>query len=145
MKPTLMFVAAALGMAASLASAETFDVKMLNKGEAGKMIFEPSFIAAQPGDTVRFLATDKGHNAETVKGMVPEGMEPFKGKMNEEIEVELTTEGVIGVKCKPHLGMGMVMVIRVGDSEIPEDFLDTKMPKRAKKAFESIVAAATTN
>ena len=34
-------------------------VKMLNKGEEGKMIFEPSFIKAQKGDNIIFLPTDK--------------------------------------------------------------------------------------
>ncbi|MEM9577802.1 MAG: pseudoazurin [Pseudomonadota bacterium] len=134
-----------LTFVASIAWAEVHEVRMLNKGEAGNMIFEPRFVAAQPGDTVKFIATDKGHNAETVKGMVPEGQDAFKGKINEEIEVELTSEGMIGVKCKPHLGMGMVMVIKVGNAEMQEGFLDAKMPKRAKAAFEEIVAAAATN
>ncbi len=55
-----------------------------------------------------------------------------------EIEVPLTAEGLIGIKCKPHLGMGMVMVVQVGDAAVPEDFLDGRMPERAKKKFESI-------
>ena len=37
------------------------------------MVFEPSFVKIAPGDTVRFVSTDKGHNAETIKGMLPEG------------------------------------------------------------------------
>lgn len=134
-----------LTFVASLASAEVHEVRMLNKGDAGNMIFEPSFVTAQPGDTVKFIATDKGQNAETVKGMVPEGQDAFKGKINEEIEVELTAEGMIGVKCKPHLGMGMVMVIKVGDAEMQENFMDAKMPQRVRAAFEEIVAAAATN
>jgi hypothetical protein len=48
---------------------------------------------------------------------------------------------MIGVKCKPHLGMGMVMVIQVGGAEMSEGFLDAKMPKGAKTAFEEILAA----
>ena len=70
---TGLAIAALMGGAAM---AETFEVKMLNKGEDGaRMVFEPAFIQAQPGDTVVFLASDKGHNAETVKGMIPEGAE----------------------------------------------------------------------
>ncbi|WP_425040679.1 pseudoazurin [Primorskyibacter sp. S187A] len=136
--PTL--AALALALTSSLAFAETHEVRMLNKGEAGAMVFEPRFIAAQPGDTVKFLAVDRGHNAETMKGMVPEGQKAFKGKVNQEIEIELTAEGTIGVICKPHLGMGMVMVIHVGDGEIAEDFLDVRMPKRAKAKFEDAIA-----
>lgn len=142
-KTTLL--AALLSLTAMPALAEIHEIKMLNRGESGAMVFEPNFVAAQVGDTVKFLATDKGHNAETVKGMVPEGQDAFVGKINEEIEVELTAEGMIGVKCKPHLGMGMVMVIQVGDAAAPDDFLKAKMPGRAKKAFESIVSEAAAN
>ena len=46
---------------------------MLNKGEKGSMVFVPDLIAAAPGDTIRFVPTDKGHNMETIKGMLPEG------------------------------------------------------------------------
>lgn len=145
MKLTTALAASVMALAGSLAAAETHEVQMLNKGEAGAMVFEPRLVTAQLGDTVKFVATDKGHNAEVVKGMVPEGQDAFSGKINEEIEVELTAEGMIGVKCKPHLGMGMVMVIQVGNAEMQDGFLDTKMPKRAKTAFEEIVASGTTN
>lgn len=118
-------------------AAETFEVKMLNKGEGGSMIFEPASLRIAAGDTVKFLPADKGHNAETVKGMIPEGAEAFAGKINEEIDVTLTEPGLYGVKCKPHWGMGMVMVIAVGDAEVDADsFLSGKMPKKAKAQFE---------
>lgn len=135
-----IIAASLLALAPVLVSAETHEVKMLNKGEAGVMVFEPRFVSAAVGDTVVFLPTDKGHNAETVKGMIPEGQEGFTGKMNKEVEVELTAEGVMGVECKPHRGMGMVMVIQVDDAPVPDDFLDVKLPKRAKKAFEEILS-----
>ena len=118
------------------AMAETFEVQMLNKGSDGeRMVFEPAFIQAEPGDTIKFIATDKGHNAETGKDMVPEGAEGFKGKINEEIEVTLDTEGVYGVICKPHYAMGMVMTIAVGDVVPPEDFLEGRVPKKAMERF----------
>ncbi len=143
MKLKSLTTATLLALAPIPALAETIEVQMLNRGEAGAMVFEPRFVSAQVGDVVVFRAADKGHNAETVKGMVPEGQEPFAGKINEEIEVELTAEGMIGVKCKPHLGMGMVMVIQVGAGDMPDGFLDAKMPKKAKKAFEDIIATGT--
>jgi len=119
------------------AFAETFEVKMLNKGADGeRMVFEPSFVQAEPGDTIKFIATDKGHNAETAKGMVPDGAEGFKGRINEEIEVTLDTEGVYGVICKPHYAMGMVMTIAVGDVNAPGDFLEGRVPRKAKERFE---------
>src|SRR5690554_4865456 len=99
-----IIAASLVALAPVLVSAETHEVKMLNKGEAGAMVFEPRFVSAAVGDTVLFLPTDKGHNAESVKGMIPEGQEGFTGKMNKEVEVEVTTAGVMGVECKPHRG-----------------------------------------
>jgi pseudoazurin len=124
-----------------VASAETFEVKMLNKGGDGaRMVFEPDFIQAAPGDTIKFIPTDKGHNAETNKGMIPEGAEGFTGKINEEFEVTLDVEGVYGVICKPHYAMGMVMIIRVGDVETPATFLEGRVPPKAKERFEAQLA-----
>ncbi|WP_323772001.1 pseudoazurin [Antarctobacter sp.] len=123
---------------AGAAFAETHDVQMLNKGSDGdRMVFEPAFVQAAPGDTIRFIATDKGHNAETVKGMIPEGAEKFGGKINEEIEVTLEATGVYAVMCKPHYAMGMVMTIAVGDVTAPEGFLEGRVPKKAKERFEA--------
>ncbi len=135
-----LIAASLIAVTPALVAAETHEVKMLNRGEAGAMVFEPRFVSAEVGDTVKFVPVDKGHNAESTEGMVPEGQESFEGKMNQEVEVELTTEGVMGVKCKPHFGMGMVMVVQTGDASVPEGFLDTKMPKKAKQAYEEILS-----
>lgn len=119
------------------AFAETFEVKMLNKGSDGdRMVFEPAFVQAAAGDTIKFIATDKGHNAETVEGMIPESAAGFQGKINEELEITLDTEGVYAVACKPHYAMGMVMTIAVGDVDAPEGFLEGRVPAKAKARFE---------
>lgn len=132
---TGLALAALLGGAAI---AETIEVQMLNKGGDGeRMVFEPAFVRAEPGDVVKFIATDRSHNAETIAGMIPEGAEGFKGKINEEIEITLETEGLYGVMCKPHFAMGMVMTIAVGDAEVPDDFLGGRIPKKAMSRFES--------
>ena len=56
------------------ACAAEIEVKMLNKGAEGLMVFEPALVKVAPGDTVKFVATDKGHNAETIKGMLSAGV-----------------------------------------------------------------------
>ncbi|MFX0542230.1 pseudoazurin [Roseovarius sp. S4756] len=120
------------------AFAETFEVQMLNKGSDGdRMVFEPAFVQAAPGDTIRFVPTDKSHNAETIDDMIPEGAEGFAGKINQEIEVTLDSEGVYGIMCKPHYSMGMVMTIAVGDVDAPAEFLEGRVPRKAKKRFEA--------
>ena len=126
----------------SVAFAETFEVQMLNVGTDGeRMVFEPAFVQAATGDTIRFVATDRGHNAEINDGMLPEGAEAFKGGINEEIEVTLDVEGIYGVICKPHFAMGMVMTIAVGEVDAPEDFLEGRIPRRAKERFEAQLAS----
>lgn len=135
----------ALGAAvafAGAAGAAEFEVKMLNKGEKGTMVFEPDLIIAAPGDTVRFVPTDKGHNVETIKGMIPEGAESFKSKFNEEFTVTLDAEGVYGVKCTPHYAMGMVALIRVGEAGNLEEAQAVKQTGKAKAVFAELFGQA---
>ena len=127
-------------MAAGGAHAADHQVLMLNKGEKGTMVFQPDFIQAAPGDTVTFVPTDKGHDAESIKNMIPDGAEPFKGKMNEQITVKLDKEGVYGVKCTPHYGMGMVALIVVGKPVNLEQAKAVKQTGKAKKTFEALLA-----
>ncbi|MGV1873525.1 pseudoazurin [Agrobacterium rosae] len=129
-------------LAISPVLAETFEVKMLNQGEKGSMVFEPDFLALKPGDTVKFIATNKSHNAATIDGMVPEGATGFKGKINEEIEVSFDHSGFYGIKCSPHYGMGMVMLIKVGEATLPESYKSVNHPARAKPRFDALIAAA---
>lgn len=125
----------------SAAFAETHEVQMLNRSDAGTMVFEPAFLRIAPGDTVKFLASTRGHNAEADLALWPEGVEAFVGRINEEIEVSFDTEGVYGVKCKPHYAMGMVMTIAVGDlTEAPEGWLEGRIPRKAKERYEAQLA-----
>ncbi|MCB5201285.1 pseudoazurin [Neorhizobium sp. T786] len=118
------------------------EVKMLNKGADGQaMVFEPAAIKAAPGDVIKFVVVDKGHDAASVKGMIPDGVEEFKGKINEELSITVGKEGAYVVKCTPHLGMGMVALIVVGDA--PANLEAVKTGKLPKKARERINAAIT--
>ncbi|MEW9807666.1 pseudoazurin [Mesorhizobium sp. ZMM04-5] len=128
--------------ASSSALAEMHEVRMLNRGAAGPMVYEPEFVHARPGDTAKFLNGSRGHNAVTVDGMLPEKSSGFKGNLNEEIEVSLDQEGFYGIKCSPHYAMGMVMVIRVGDAALPDDFVRADVPARARRRFGEIIARA---
>ena len=76
---TLATIAVLMSVAGAAMAAEV-EVKMLNKGAEGLMVFEPALVKIEPGDTVKFVATDKGHNAETIKGMLPADAAPFVGK-----------------------------------------------------------------
>lgn len=136
--------AAAVILALALpAAAADFEVYMLNKGAEGAMVFEPAFVKVAPGDTITFIPTDKGHNVETIKGMIPEGAEAFKSKINENFKVTFDKAGAYGVKCTPHVGMGMVGVVVVGDAPANLDAVKTgKLPKKARERMDAAIAAA---
>lgn len=139
---TLATAAAVIMVATAPALAANFEVQMLNKGANGDgMVFEPALTKVAVGDTVTFVPTDKGHDAQTIKGMMPEGAEAFKGKIGKEIVVTFTVPGAYGVKCTPHFAMGMVALIVVGDDPANlEEVKATKLPKKAKERFDAAVA-----
>lgn len=142
MKRMSFLAAPALVLAlAGTAFAAEHEVKMLNKGEAGMMVFEPDYIRAEPGDVIRFVPTDKSHNAESIKDILPEGAETFKSKINEEFELTVTEPGLYGVKCTPHYAMGMVALIQVGaDTPNLEAAQSAKMSKKARERMDAALA-----
>jgi pseudoazurin len=139
----LTITALAAMLLATTAFAETFEVKMLNKGTDGAMVFEPAFIKAAVGDTVTFLSPDKGHNAESIKGMLPEGVEAFKSEMSKDFTLTLTAEGLYGIKCTPHYAMGMVALIQVGAPVNLDAAAAVVQKGKAKTRFEPLFAQVT--
>ena len=135
----IALVAAAL---AALVTAGAAQVKMLNKSAKGAMVFEPDLIRVAVGDTVTFVPTDKSHDAESIKGMAPAGTTPFKGKISEKVTVTIDAEGVYGVKCTPHYGMGMVALIVAGNPVNLDEAKAVKHPGKAKKTFEALLTEA---
>lgn len=93
--------------------AEAHEVKMLNAGKEGMMVFEPAVLTVKKGDTVKFVATDLAHNSSSVEGMIPNGAQAWVGAMSQDIEVTLTQEGIYVYQCTPHNMMAMVGVIKV--------------------------------
>jgi pseudoazurin len=138
------FIATALAalMATGTAYAADHEVKLLNKGEHGVMVFEPNYVEAAPGDTVTFVPTDKGHDAASIDGMIPDGAQPFKGEISKPITVTVDKEGVYGVKCVPHYGMGMVALIVVGKPVNLEQAKTAKQPGKAKKVMAELLEKA---
>ena len=139
---TLLLAAAALAVAILPATAADVQVKMLNKGAKGMMVFEPDLVKVQPGDTVTFVATDPGHDAQSVPGMLPDGAQPFEGKIGKDLTVTFTQPGVYGDKCKPHYANGMVGLAVVGDpSSNLEAAKQAKNPGKAGKLFTELLGS----
>ncbi|QMV03657.1 pseudoazurin [Devosia sp. D6-9] len=130
-------VVAALSSLPALAA--DFEVKMLNKGSDGSpMVFEPALTQIQPGDTVHFIAASKGHNAETIPGMFPEGAEAFKSPIGKDFSFTFKKDGIYGIRCTPHYGMGMVAMIVVGEPTNLDEAKGVKQPGKAADRFEAI-------
>ncbi|MDG2274048.1 MAG: pseudoazurin [Halioglobus sp.] len=104
-------------LASGLTHAAEYEVKMLNSGSEGFMVFEPAVLSVEVGDTVNFVATDMAHNSASIAGMIPDGAEPWSGQLNEDISVTFDKPGVYAYQCTPHAMMAMVGVINVGQDK----------------------------
>lgn len=131
-------------VACSLVYAKDHEVKMLNKGADGTMVFEPGFVHAEPGDNVIFVATDPTHNAKSV--LVPDGAASFQSpgntmKKGEKFTVNLSKEGVYVYECVPHTSMGMIGIIQVGKATNANKATDALFKqKKAKERFAKYAA-----
>lgn len=110
---------------------DTVEVKLMNKGADRYMVFEPEIVRIKLGDSVKFVAADKGHNAVSIRGVIPEGAQPFAGKINEEFVVTPAVPGVYGFRCDPHFTLGMVGIIVVGEPTNLETAKAVKLPGKA--------------
>ena len=100
----------------ALSEGPEHEVKMLNSGADGIMVFEPAVIKISKGDTVNFVATDMSHNSASLDGMIPAGANSWNGALSQDISITFTEEGVYVYQCTPHAMMAMVGVIQVGEA-----------------------------
>lgn len=88
---------------------------------AGPRNFDPvdpdlniTLVKANPGDTVVWKNMST-HNVKSIA--VPDGAQPFEGKLNEDFHTKLDKPGAYVFECVPHASMGMVGVVLVGDGK----------------------------
>lgn len=140
------FAAAMLGVLPLVAApvavrAAEIVVKTLNSGPGGAMVFDPAFVKLAPGDSIKLVSQDKGHNIETIKGMAPEGAAPVKTVVSRDDTITFDKPGVYGFKCTPHYLMGMVALVVVGDDRSNlEAAKAVQHGKLAQKRFEPLFA-----
>lgn len=140
---SMLLGAAFLVAAVSGATAAEHVINMLNKGADGSaMVFEPAYVKAAVGDTVKFVPVDKGHFAVALPGMWPEGVAEAKGKMNQEFTVTLEKDGIYGFKCTPHYAMGMVALVQVGTGAVTDEIKAIKLPGKAGERMAKILEQA---
>ena len=132
-----------LSLWSGLAIAADTTIEMLNKLDNEYMVFSEKIVYIDPGDTVFWKATDKGHNVEFVKGAVPTGVKAFKSKLNVDTEYKFSIPGIYAYWCTPHKTMGMIGFVVVGNdlsnfSEVAKKKFLGKSKKIAKTILEQI-------
>ncbi len=102
-------------------------------------VFEPPILHAATGDVVTFIPTDTGHNTAARRGMIPEGVEPWNGGVDEVVTLEMSVPGVYGYVCTPHYEVGMVGLIIVGNDLSNLDAArSVRQRDRARAAFRAL-------
>jgi len=133
---TALLATALLGSASLSAFAEEHVINLLNKGADGTaMVFEPAFVRAAVGDTIKFVPVDKGHFVQNLPMLWPEGVPEVKGQMNQELVVKLDKDGLYAFKCAPHFPMGMVALVQVGTAPVTDAVKAISVPGPAGKRF----------
>ena len=94
------------------------------------------------GDTVEWLPKNKGHNVEFLAGPDMADLPP-KSNMNEFHSVRFEKQGVYLYGCSPHLNMGMLGLIVVGnDLHNINEIGNTDLPNVAKSVLMSLIRDA---
>ena len=127
-------IIAMLGLAAC-ANAAHYDIKMLNDSPEGSMVFEPGFLKVQPGDSITFHPTNKGHFVHSKA--IPEGATKFASEEDDELTITLDKEGVYVYTCPVHRTMNMNGIIQVGEN-VPNR-------EKAQKMVDELEKKAQTN
>jgi len=94
------------------------------------------------GDTVEWVPKNKGHNVEFLAGPDMAALPP-KSNMNEFHSVRFEKKGVYLYGCTPHLNMGMLGLIVVGDDlHNINEIGNTDLPNVAKSVLMSLIQDA---
>lgn len=93
---------ASWAVAMGSAVAEEVVVEMLNRTpDGGRFAYAPAIVRIEPGDTVVFRPTTRGHNAVSIDGMVPDGADPIAVGYNQEVSVTFDAPGLYGFMHTP--------------------------------------------
>ena len=119
-------------------SAATFEIEMLNRLGKESMVYSESVVNIQSGDTVKWLATTKGHNVQFLS--VPEGVGTFRSKLNVDTEYTFTVPGIYLYQCTPHKNMGMIAVVVVdGNKDNLNAITSARVAGKSKQRLAKII------
>lgn len=102
------------GLAMALISGNVLADLVEVKAAATK--FEPAVVFVKAGDTVKW-SNMAAHDTVSLAGMIPDGAQAWQSKMGEDFSVTLDAPGAYIYKCSPHVSLGMVGAIVVGEGK----------------------------
>lgn len=122
------------------AMSETINIKMLNKLGKERMVYSEKIVRINVGDEIFWESTDKGHNVEFIKGGVPEGVEIFKSKIDEDVTYKFTIPGIYAYWCSPHKSLGMIgFVVVDGDKSNLEKIKQLRFFGQSKELAKKLI------
>ena len=129
-------------------AAEPATVRELNRGPnpGETFAYDPALVRSPLGGTVRFEPTDKGHNVTSIRTLWPEEVALLAVPFNQGADMVFDRAGVYAVQCTPHVGLGMVALIVVGDADlatfIPRIAAAPGIAPRARARLNELAATA---
>ena len=131
-----------LFISAQTAIAADKTIEMLNKLGKEHMVYSQKIVNINVGDTVFWKSTTPGHNVEFIKGGIPEGVEKFKSKINQDVQYKFQIPGIYAYWCTPHKGMGMIgFVVVCNDKSNLEAIKKIIYLGKSKKIAEELLSS----
>ena len=139
-KKSIPLVLAAMLMATVMAKQAMAEVIQIEFTQFDTFSIEVANIGV--GDTVEWLPKNKGHNVEFLAGPDMADLPP-KSNMNEFHSVLFERPGVYLYGCTPHLNMGMLGLVVVGnDLHNINEIENIDLPNVAKSVLMSLIRDA---
>ena len=104
------------------------------------MVFSEEIVTIEPGQSITWLASDKGHNVQMIAG--PKGVDlPGKSKISKDVTLSFDDPGVYVYVCTPHATMGMIGVVVVGEAteEAIKAVEKAKVRGKSKKKLQKLL------
>ena len=134
----ILILVTSLFFSAGQAIAADTTVEMLNKQGREHMVYSKKIVKVDPGDTVYWKATTKGHNVEFVTR--PKGVKKFKSKVSKDTKYKFSVPGIYAYWCTPHKTMGMIgFVVVGGDLSNIDAIKATKFRGKSKKLAKKLI------
>lgn len=132
-------------LATQVATSAEVVVETLSRDKATNTsnVFKPTLVRVNKGDTVKWVATQSGHNVTFLQGAIPAGVPLFISPFSKDATFKFEKPGIYLYKCTPHFGMGMVGIVVVGNDKsnlaaVKATYVPPMAKKRLAPAFAEL-------